>query len=526
MGRRIRWLGVVLILCFGLVIVQLTNIQFRKASALATSKNNPVNRAPDFDNDRGTIFAADGTLLAQSVRIAPKGADTYQFQRVYPTAAGGSLFSQIVGVCSPDPVIGCDTGVEGYYSDALALHKQSAQTLSQLLSPPPPTTDDITLTIDPALQQLATQELQAVSGPNKDGAVVILNPKTGAVLAMASNPGYDPTPLVSTDYKTAQAALYADSQPDAEGFKPLYPIAIYNPIQMGSTAKVVTTAAIYNLDPSLATYNYPVMACTPPIPDTNKVICNDADTPTLANPCGGTIVQMLPESCDPGYADLGLLLGANNLAEQASLFGFDTSPPLDIDPNGGPAGHIVQPSQYPTAADMSAGCNPASPQCVGIPGQAYSAFGQQDVLATALQNALVAAGIANGGAVMVPHLLEKITNAQGQVIETYEPRVWKQAMTPQAAQEVIPLMQAVATSGTAAGVGFPGSLNVAVKTGTAEIEAGTTITSVQDWMIGFAPANNPAVAIAVVVPYQSLSTAGAIVAGPIVRTMLEAIPGA
>jgi peptidoglycan glycosyltransferase len=518
MGRRIRWLGVVLILCFGLVIVQLTNIQFRRASALATSPDNPVNRAPNFDNDRGMIFAADGTPLAQSVRIAPKGADAYQFQRVYPTR---SLFSQIVGVCSPDPVIGCDSGVEGYYSQQLGLHSQSAQTLSQLLSPPAPTTDDITLTVDPALQQLATQELAGLPGPDRDGAIVVLNPKTGAILAMASNPTYDPTPLVSTDYKTAETAQFADSIPDGEGFKPLYPIATYYPIAPGSTAKVLTTAAIYNLDPSLATYNFPTSRCLTNIPDTNQEICNDADTASAADACGGTIIQMLPASCDPGYAKLGLLLGANDLAEQAALFGFNTAPPLDTDPDGGPAGHIVQPSQYPTAQDMSATCDPSSPLCVGVPGEAYAAFGQQDVEATALQNALVAAGIANGGAVMAPHFLEKIVNAQGQVVETYQPKVWKQAMTPQSAQEVIPLMQSVATSGTAAGDGFPSSLDVAVKTGTAQVGV-PTITSVSDWMIGFAPASNPAVAIAVVVPFQPLSTQGASIAGPIVKKMLEA----
>ena len=106
------------------------------------------------------------------------------------------------------------------------------------------------------------------------------------------------------------------------------------------------------------------------------------------------------------------------------------------------------------------------------------------------------------------------------MVETYQPKVWKQAMTPQSAAELIPLMQAVATSGTAGGVGFPGSLDVAVKTGTAQIEIGTTITSVADWMIGFAPANNPKIAIAVVVPYQPLSTQGASIAGPIVKAML------
>jgi Penicillin binding protein A dimerisation domain len=112
MGRRIRWLGIVMILCIGMVIVQLTNIQFRRAGTLAESADNPVNRIPDFNNDRGEIFAADGTPLAYSVRIAANGSGTYEFQRRYPT---GSLFSQIVGVCAPYPAsetdqVGCDTG--------------------------------------------------------------------------------------------------------------------------------------------------------------------------------------------------------------------------------------------------------------------------------------------------------------------------------------------------------------------------------------------------------------------------------
>jgi penicillin-binding protein A len=336
------------------------------------------------------------------------------------------------------------------------------------------------------------------------------------VIVFASVPSYDPAPLVSTDFSAETAARAGDLQSDGEGFKPLYPMASYNPIQPGSTAKVLTTAAIYNLDPALATFNYPSSLCQA-IPDTDKQICNDADTAAQADACGGTIVQMLPQSCDPGYAELGLQLGGNTLAEQASLFGFNDVPPLDL-----PSGY-VQASQYPTAEDMSATCDPSSPTCVGVPGQAYAAFGQQDVLTTALQNALVAAGVADGGQVMAPHFLEKISDAQGRVVETYTPHVWKQAMTAGAASQVIPLMQAVATSGTAAGV-FPASLNVAVKTGTAQVGV-PTITSLADWMIGFAPADNPGVAIAVVVPYQPLSTFGATTAGPIVRAMLEAALG-
>ncbi len=513
MSRRIRWLSVVFILCFGLVIVQLTNIQFHRASALAHSPGDPVNQVVNLDNERGEIFAADGTVLAQSVRVTPSTPGGFKYVREYPTK---SLFAQIVGFCNDAvPAVGCDTGVEGFYSSELGLHKQPVQTLSQLLNPPPPTVDDITLTVNPTLQQDAYNELASIAGSNKDGAIVVLNPQTGAVLAMASSPTYDPTPLASPDTKTATQADFLYNQPDSEGYKPILPLATFYPIQPGSTAKIVTTAAIYNLDPTLATYNYPVSLCQA-IPQTNKSICNDADTAALATPCGGTIVQMLPASCDPGYAELGLLLGADNLANEAAMFGFNERPPLDLAPENNTVGHVVQPSQYPTAAALSSGADP------GVPGQAYSAFGQQDVETTALQNALVAAAVANNGAEMTPHFLEKVTNAQGKVVETYKPTVWKQAMSPQAAAQIIPLMQGVVTNGTASGDGFPSSLNAAVKTGTAQV--GTPTQSLADWMIGFAPANNPKIAVAVVVPDQGIGTYGATVAGPIMKAiMLDAL---
>ncbi len=507
MGRRIRWLGLVMIICFALVVIQLANIQFRRANALSHSSDNPVNQVPNYNNDRGVILAADGTVLAQSVRIAPSGAKTYQFQRQYPQ---GALYSQILGTNSP---YFRDTGVEAYYDQQLGLHSHPAQTLSQLLSPSPPTVDNLTLTIDPTLQQTAENALNGLPGPNKDGSIVAIDPSTGAILAMYSTPTYDPTPLVSTSYQTQAQARSLYQQPDGEGFRPLYPLAAYSTLLPGSTAKVITTAAIYNLDPSLAPYNFPPTACLSNIPDTNLQICNDADTAVRANACGGTIVQMLPQSCDPGYAQLGLLLGGDNLAEQAALFGFNQRPPIDL-PSG-----FVNPSIYPTAHDLSPSGTP------GVPGQAYSAFGQQNVAATALQMALVAGAVANHGAVMAPHFLNKITDAQGGVVQTYQPRVWKQAMSAEAAAQIVPLMQAVATApgATATGI-FPPSLDVAVKTGTAQVGF-PNVSSVSDWMIGFAPANTPKVAIAVVVPFQPLNTSGASVAGPIVRAMLQAAAG-
>ena len=140
---------------------------------------------------------------------------------------------------------------------------------------------------------------------------------------------------------------------------------------------------------------------------------------------------------------------------------------------------------------------PANQQCSfsGIP-----AFGQQDVTATALQMALVAAGIGNHGVIMTPHVMSQIRDSQGNVESVYTPKSWLTATTPGTASLVTSLMQAVVTNGTATTVGFPASWNVAAKTGTAETGPNATLTN--DWMIAFAPANNPKVAVAVVVPNQ------------------------
>jgi penicillin-binding protein A len=508
MGRRIRWLGVVLILCFGLVIIQLTNIQFGRAARLRTDRAVAINEANP-DNFRGTILAADGTTLAESVPNPAQGTgpgqNPHAYIRQYPY---GPLFSDVVGYSSFYYGTG---GVESVYNDELGQHAQPAQTLTQLLSPPPKTTDNVTLTVLPYLQQAAQAACAAIVSANKDCGVVAITPQTGAVTAMYANPSYDPTPLASPNLTTEQQAAVADQVKDAEGYEPAVPLTTERTNLPGSTFKVVTTAAVYNLMPSLSGFRFPVAPCTPTLPDSDKMICNDGATPATANPCGGDIQVMLPESCDPGYAMLGLALGGQTLYEQATLFGFDQVPPIDlVGFEEGP----VAPSNFPTPTELSQGNEP------GIPGIAYSAFGQQDVTATVLQMAMVAAAVADGGALMTPHVMAQIRNAQGAVVETFKPSLYKQSLSAAAAAQIIPLMEQVAISGTAAGVGFPRSLDVAVKTGTAQTGNGASNTN--DWMIGFAPANDPKVAVAVEVPLQPTSTSGAEVAGPIMKAMLEA----
>ncbi|MGH9091649.1 MAG: penicillin-binding transpeptidase domain-containing protein [Acidimicrobiales bacterium] len=514
MGRRIRWMGLVLILCFALVILQLVNVQFRQASALNASQYNGRNTSQRLDNQRGLIFAATGTVIAQSKKNPNAKAGTYKYYRTYPT---GTLFSGVVGY---DSYFYGTSGIENVYNTQLSPHTQPARSLGQLLSPPPPSTDNVTLTVEKPLQEAAREALAAIPDANQDGAVVAIQPKTGAVLADYSSPSFDPNTLAQPNVTKEEAAGHADfTTKDPEGFNPGYPMATFDAFAPGSTFKVVTSAAVYDLDPSLITFNYPAKGCTPvgEIPTTNAQICNDYTNPSGANACGGTMVQMLPESCDPGYATLGLTLGKTNLYDQAQAFGFNATPPIDLNaPANGKPG-IVSKSNFPTPTDLSAGHSP------GPAGVAYSAFGQQTVTATALQNAMVAAGIANTGAVMTPHLMASVrTNAQDQLVESYTPKTYKDATSVTAAQSVNKLMQGVVTTpnGTANGVGFPPQDKVAAKTGTAQV--GTPVTSTNDWMIGFAPATDPTVAVAVVVPYQPTSNYGATIAGPIMLRMIEA----
>jgi len=328
---------------------------------------------------------------------------------------------------------------------------------------------------------------------------VALDPRNGAVLAMFSNPTYDPTPLTSLSTHVQNVAWALDETRDSDGFQPLNNVATQETFPPGSTFKVITTSAILRYYPGLATVHIPVRACLSLEPYSDKVLCNSG-----GSPCGGTIEEMLPASCDPGYAQLGIDLGGQFLYNEATQFGYNQTPPLDL-PD-------VSPAYFPSVSYLAQN---------GPPSLAYSAIGQQQVRATALQGALVAAAIANGGSEMAPHLLRFVTNSQGTVVDRYKPYMWRHPLGTAEADQVTQLMQAVVTSGTAAGVGFLYQDDVAAKTGTAQ----TSLTSVNlltdDWMIAFAPASAPEVAIAVVVPNQTDYDFGATIAGPIVKCMVE-----
>ena len=479
MSRRLSILASFILVLFAVIAAQSASIQFFRAPALDASPLNPRVSSSSNQYPRGEIVAADGTVLAQSVA---QSSGYYPYKRVYPL---GSLTSGVVGFSSPSYGT---WALEAQYNSVLSAHAQPPQSFAQVLAPTS-AADSITLTLEPALQHVARTALAGL-----DGAAVVLDPRTGAVLAMYSNPTYDPTPLTSSSLSVEAATWKKIVTNNADGFPPLGLVATQQTFPPGSTFKVVTTSAVVVGKPNLFTKSYPVLRSTP-LPNTNLTLSNYGFFS-----CGGDIPQMLPPSCDTGYALLGLDVGGTLMSATANSFGYNQVPPLDL-----PG---VVASYFP----------PASAFTYDQPGLAYSSIGQKNVRASALQNALVVAAVANQGREMTPHLLNYITGPDGSIVKRYRPSVWQTPLTPTEAARIVPLMQNVVRYGTAAGI-FPANLDVAAKTGTAQ--TGNRAKNTDDWMITFAPATHPTIAIAVVIPFQPVSQTGASVAGPIMKCLVE-----
>jgi peptidoglycan glycosyltransferase len=496
MERRIRRLGIFMMLCFVALFIQLNNIQIVKASNLANSSQNPRVLEVERNDARGDILSADGIVLASSV----PSSGYYKYQRTYnPYTA--TLFSQIVGY---DSLIYGTTGIEDEYNSYLQSHTRPAKTLRDLLTDRT-TTGNVTLTISTTLQSQVAAAIEGVDvhGSAPQAGAVVVNVKTGAVEAMYGYPTFDPRPLVSPN--VAAEKYYWASQDPQNPLSPLVSRAFQYGFLPGSTFKTVTAGAVYDHQPALAKQSIPATNCIS-LPQSDKKLCNYAGVDGVHETCGGQLntvtgpSAILPQSCDTAFATLGMELGGPSLTAEAEAFGFNQVIPIDI------PGAI--PSSFPSGTIFNN--TPSS--------QAYSAFGQQDVVATALQMALVAEGYANRGVIMTPHVMSSIHDSSGALVTSYTPHPWLTATNPLTAAAVTVLMRGVVTNGTAAQVGFPPLWDVAAKTGTAETGYNNTLTN--DWMIAFAPANDPRVAVAVVVPNQQSSSTGASVSGPPMKAIL------
>ena len=480
MNRQIRVFGIVMIVLFSALFVQLNYLQVFGAEKL---NNHPVNSRAvvrDFSRPRGAVQTSDGVLVAESVDTD----NAFKRLRRYPE---GELFAHLTGFFSF--TYGSD-GVERTYNDALTgreARELSIDRLGELLLEKDQTAD-VTLTVSKALQEIATRELG-----DRKGAVVALDPRNGAILAMVDYPSYDPNLLSGHDQEEVREAWDAlNDDPD----RPLLPRSYRERYFPGSSFKVVTAAVA--LDTGTASLTAPVY------PNLTQLALPQG-SPPLQNfgggSCGGPLPEAMRVSCNTAFAQLGLDLGAEKLSTGASSFGFNKVPPLDL-----PFGVA---SVFP---DASAFRNDR-------PALAKSAIGQQDVSATPLQMALVAAGIANGGVVMTPHVMGEVRNAQAEVIGRYEPKPWVQAVPADVARATKDMMVGVVAAGSGTNARIPG-IQVAGKTGTAQTGNNTSHT----WFVAFAPADAPRVAVAVMLENQPSGNefTGGALAAPIAKTVMEA----
>ena len=506
MDKRIRVMLVVLIVCFALLFVQLNNLQVHQAAALNASQYQPSlpGVTDPYAVTRGDIVSADGHIMAYSGPDNPK--DQYGPQRIYPD---GLLFAEVTGYS--DVVDSNTTGLEYQYNQYLVKHQASANSLHGLLTEQAGT-DTVATTVLYALQKVAEQAL----APYSQGAVVAIDPQNGNILAMYGKPIFDPNQMAGHDPN--KVAAYYKSLNPSSGTSPLVNSATARTYHPGSTMKVVTTSAIFDHQQSIETQVFPQLTALK-LPETNLKLHNFG-----GEKCGGTLAEALAVSCDTAYGKIGLELGASALSQEAAAFGFNQKPPIDI-----PSSEVATscfPPLVNTAYHVS-NCPSGPGVAIGpgnLPAVAYSAIGQSNVAESALQNALIVAGIANGGVIMAPHFMSAIVNNQGQVVTTYKPHVYLNATTQDTADSVRQLMRGVVTGGTASRL-FPPNLNIAAKTGTAESGPGGCSST---WLVAFGPAgptDTPRIAVAAVVPAQSAigcSETGAGIAGPVVAKVVDA----
>jgi len=500
-------MGVVLLVCFAVLFLQLTNIQVRQAAALDRNPLNQVAKPSPFFEPRGEIISSDGYVLAESRRTL----DKYRYLRVYPPVTA-EMFSDITGYYAT-AVQANPFGIEASYDQYLSQHETPIGSLHDLLSQHAET-DDVILTASERLQAVAMEALDSQTEGQNGGAVIALDPRDGDILAMYSNPAYDPN-LFSVHNPVAVNALASkyNSLPNQDN--PLFNNAIEALHPPGSTFKVITTSAIYDHDPALATRMYPV--------ESFYTFANSGNPPkTIHNydyeECGGALATVLARSCDTAFSQIGNELGASSLALEAQSFGFGSIPPIDL------PGAVA--SQFPPASAIDA---PSASPYLG-----YSAIGQYDDTASALQMALVAAAIADNGTIMAPHLVSKVVGSAGNDEFVYQPHVWRQATSAATAATVRQLMTGVTTmaDGTAYSLfqgyyssGYP---TAAAKTGTAE--PGGTQCGTYNWLLAMAPAGpgqTPSVVVAAMVPVLSslacsIDPTGASVAGPVALAVLQA----
>jgi peptidoglycan glycosyltransferase len=495
MNAQISRLALVALIMLSALIAATTYWQAWAAGGLAAKQDNEIQRVAQFRIRRGLIYAADGKTVLAANRAVKRGGQTLYFRR-YPTHG---FASQTVGYSTQGRSrAGIEREENAYLTASNANLGTIFDKLTDNLKGTTVTGNNLILTLRPGVQKIAETALQG-----KCGAAVMLNPKTGAVYVMASSPSYDPN-KINSDKGYASILRSPSACPGStsallnRATQGLYP--------PGSTFKTVTAAAA--LDSGKFKADSPFYDPGYCVEYGQKV--RNAGNPEAPETFGHVdFLQAYEHSINAVFCNIGMKLGAQAVIDKAKEFGFYSEPPIEL-----PSSSIEPSGEY---RFEHGGLRPFDDASKMDPGRL--AFGQDKLLVTPLQMALVAAAVANGGTIMEPHLVKKVTAPGGsKTVTKTKPKVWKHAMKPSTAATLNTMMQAVITGGTATGVQIPG-ITWAGKTGTAE----TNQDGVYDaWFIFFAPADHPVVAGAVVVEHAVGGFGGA-VAAPIAKQLVQAI---
>jgi penicillin-binding protein A len=480
-NKELKRVSIVVLVMFLALFASSTVIQVVAADDLRADGRNSRTLYASYSAERGPILV-DGQAIAQSVPTD----DEYKFLRTY---SNGMLYAPVTGYFTLNQG---NTGIEGELNDYLSgtSNSQFLDQINAIVTGQNPKGAAVELTIDPVVQQEAWDALG-----NLSGAVIAINPKTGAILAMVSKPTFDPNTLAVHDTDVV-IDTYNQLLDDPAG--PLFNRTLAGALNPpGSTFKLVVASAALESGQYTAESLFPNPTQLA-LPQSDSVIRNSG-----GDDCGGTptvsIATALRLSCNIPFAELGQEIGDRAIRDQANLFGFNESVSVPLEST---------PSIYPRALD--------EPQTM------LSAFGQSSVRASPLQMAMVAMAIANSGTLMQPTLVESIVASDLTTLQSLTPTVFGQAISQPTSVSMTQMMVDAVSNGAGSNARIDG-VAVAGKTGTAENGEGDPYTL---WFTGFAPANDPQVVVAVVIENGGglgQSGTGNGIAAPIAKRVLEAV---
>jgi len=492
-NRPIRTLTIGCLILFVALLLNITYVQFVKADDYNDNADNRRVFQATFSRPRGAILAGK-----QAIAKSVPSKDQYEWQRTYPKPFE---YAPITGYLSYQ--FG-QSGIESSQNDILSGEDDRLFTnrLIDLVTNTEPKGGNVELTINPKVQDAAYNGLTAL-GSDVQGAAVAIEPSTGRILAMASTPSYDPNGLASHDLNKAADAWKRLDPNDPNGR--MQNRATRTTLPPGSTFKLVTASAALE-DLKMTPDSLVNGTNRLDVPQTDKDMHNEDGTT-----CGNlgeakvSFTTALDWSCNVSFGDVALRLTDAQLRTQAEKFGFGQRYLTDL------SGQAV--SSFPSGT-------------LGPAFRVQTAIGQYDVRATPLQMAMVSAGIANGGTVMKPYLVDRVTSSSLDVVDQGNPTPIddQPAISSKTAAQLTQMMESVVDHGTGTPAKIPG-VAVAGKTGTAQSDPNRPPYA---WFTAFAPAENPKIAVAVMVQKSGTARndiAGGALCAPIAKSMIEAAIG-